>query len=82
MWIFAYGSLIFRPAFPFVERRRAFVRGWMRRFWQGSPDHRGVPDAPGRVVTLLPSEAETCGGCAYRIEASFAEGDPDGARRA
>jgi cation transport regulator ChaC len=68
MWIFAYGSLIFRPSFAFVERRRAFVKGWTRRFWQGSPDHRGIPEAPGRVVTLVPSSAEACGGCAYRID--------------
>ncbi|HVJ89088.1 MAG TPA: gamma-glutamylcyclotransferase [Labilithrix sp.] len=68
MWIFAYGSLIFRPSFEYIERRRAYVRGWARRFWQGSPDHRGVPEAPGRVVTLVPSDGETCGGCAYRID--------------
>src|SRR5581483_11846825 len=66
MWIFAYGSLIFRPDFPWIERRRAFVRGWARRFWQGSPDHRGVPEAPGRVVTLVARDG-FCGGCAYRI---------------
>ncbi|MBX3212619.1 MAG: gamma-glutamylcyclotransferase [Labilithrix sp.] len=73
MWIFAYGSLIFRPSFRFVERRRAFVRGWARRFWQGSPDHRGVPGAPGRVVTLVPSVDEPCGGCAYRVDAAEAD---------
>ncbi|HEX4512687.1 MAG TPA: gamma-glutamylcyclotransferase [Polyangiaceae bacterium] len=71
MWLFAYGSLIFRPDFPWVERRRAFIHGWARRFWQGSPDHRGVPEAPGRVVTLVAADG-FCGGCAYRI-------DPNGA---
>jgi glutathione-specific gamma-glutamylcyclotransferase len=68
MWIFAYGSLIFRPSFAFLERRPAWVRGYARRFWQGSPDHRGTPESPGRVVTLVPAEAESCGGCAYRID--------------
>ena len=72
MWIFAYGSLIFRPDFPWVERRRAYVRGWERRFWQGSPDHRGVPEAPGRVVTLV-AGAGPCGGCAYRIDPGGAD---------
>lgn len=67
MWIFAYGSLTFRPGFAWEERRRAFVRGWARRLWQGSPDHRGVPEAPGRVVTLVEEPASVCGGCAYRI---------------
>lgn len=68
MYIFAYGSLIFRPGFPYLERRRAFVRGFQRRFWQGSPDHRGVPHLPGRVATLIPTDnASPCGGCAYRV---------------
>jgi len=73
MWIFGYGSLIYRPGFEFVERRRAFVKGWSRRFWQGSPDHRGVPEAPGRVVTLLPDAHAATGGCAYRIDPASAE---------
>jgi len=73
MWIFAYGSLIFRPDFPWLERRRAFVTGWARRFWQGSPDHRGVPEAPGRVVTLVEQSGVACGGCAYRIAPDEAE---------
>lgn len=73
MWIFAYGSLIFRPSFAYLERRRAFLPGWARRFWQGSPDHRGVPGAPGRVVTLVAAPGEACGGCAYRIDPVSAE---------
>jgi glutathione-specific gamma-glutamylcyclotransferase len=73
MWIFAYGSIIFRPSFPFIDRRRAFVADFARRFWQGSPDHRGVPEAPGRVVTLVPMRGEMCGGAAYRISPENAE---------
>jgi len=73
VWIFAYGSLIFRPSFPYLERRRAFLPDWTRRFWQGSPDHRGVPEAPGRVVTLVPAAGEACGGCAYRIDPAEAD---------
>jgi glutathione-specific gamma-glutamylcyclotransferase len=73
MWIFAYGSILFRPDFRFLERRRAFVRGYARRFWQGSPDHRGVPHAPGRVVTLVEMASETCGGAAYRVDADEAD---------
>lgn len=67
VWIFGYGSLIWRPAFPHVARRPARIEGWSRRFWQGSTDHRGIPGAPGRVVTLVRDSAALCAGVAYRI---------------
>ncbi len=72
-WLFGYGSLIFRPAIPFVERRPARVRGWTRRFWQWSTDHRGTPWKPGRVVTLVPALEDRCWGMAYRLEEGEAE---------
>ncbi|MDY7233270.1 gamma-glutamylcyclotransferase [Hyalangium rubrum] len=73
MWIFGYGSLIFRPSFPFEERREAWLRDWARRFWQGSTDHRGTPEAPGRVVTLVPEPGARCWGVAYRIASERVE---------
>ncbi len=66
-WLFGYGSLIFRADFPYLERRAAAIRGWERRFWQGSHDHRGTPDSPGRVVTLIRVPGAVCAGVAYRI---------------
>ncbi len=68
-WIFGYGSLIWRPAFAYETSRKAALRGWRRRFWQGSPDHRGVPEAPGRVVTLVPDAQAVCWGMAFRVAA-------------
>jgi cation transport regulator ChaC len=70
VWVFGYGSLVWRPDFPFAERRRAFIDGWARRFWQGSTDHRGVPGAPGRVVTLVPAPGAACHGMGYHIAAA------------
>jgi cation transport regulator ChaC len=67
LWIFGYGSLVWRPAFPHAERRPGYLRGWARRFWQSSPDHRGTPEAPGRVVTLVADPDATCWGVAYRV---------------
>ncbi|MFV8749036.1 gamma-glutamylcyclotransferase [Nannocystaceae bacterium ST9] len=74
LWIFGYGSLVWRPAFAHVERLPGFVRGYRRRFWQGSTDHRGVPEAPGRVVTLVPAsddESEDVWGTVYRVAPGF-----------
>jgi cation transport protein ChaC len=67
-WVFGYGSLIWRPDFPHSQRIPARLAGYARRFWQGSPDHRGYPDRPGRVVTLTPMAGEECPGVIFGIE--------------
>jgi cation transport regulator ChaC len=67
VWLFGYGSLIFKADFPFIERRPASIAGWTRRFWQGSHDHRGTESAPGRVATLVAAPDAVCAGMAYLV---------------
>ncbi len=66
--MFGYGSLIWRPDFPYLEHQIASINGFARRFWQNSHDHRGTPDAPGRVVTLVYEPDSVCLGMAYRLD--------------
>ncbi|KAF8571776.1 hypothetical protein P879_05713 [Paragonimus westermani] len=68
--IFGYGSLIWRPNFSYAKRSVGYIKGYKRRFYQGSIVHRGTPSRPGRVATLLPSahEESRVWGCAYEIK--------------
>lgn len=67
VWLFAYGSLIYKVDFPFIERCPASIRHRARRFWQGSHDHRGTKEAPGRVVTLIQQPGAVCVGMAFLV---------------
>lgn len=67
VWLFGYGSLIYKVDFPALEHRCARLHGWARRLWQGSHDHRGTCAHPGRVATLIEAPDAVCVGVAYRI---------------
>ncbi|MDN5924305.1 MAG: gamma-glutamylcyclotransferase, partial [Xanthomonadales bacterium] len=73
VWLFGYGSLIYKADFAWLERRPARIHGWSRRFWQGSHDHRGTTEHPGRVLTLIPQAGAVCDGMAYRVAPSTFE---------
>ena len=64
-WVFAYGSLLWNPIFPFAELRRASVHGLHRRFCLWSLASRGKPDAPGLVLGL--DRGGSCRGVVYRL---------------
>uniref|UniRef100_A0ACD5UBU0 Uncharacterized protein n=1 Tax=Avena sativa TaxID=4498 RepID=A0ACD5UBU0_AVESA len=67
MWVFGYGSLVWNPGFAYDARLVGFVRDYRRVFYQGSTDHRGTPEFPGRTVTLEHQPGSTCWGVAYKI---------------
>ena len=68
LWIFGYGSLMWRPGFAFEEARPARVVGLHRGFYVYSLHHRGLPDRPGLVLGL--DQGGVCDGMAYRVRAA------------
>ena len=67
VYIFGYGSLCWRPDFPFLTSQPAYISGYHRRFYQGSPDHRGTEQSPGRVVTLVQQREGVVYGVVYLV---------------
>ncbi|MEP6565602.1 MAG: gamma-glutamylcyclotransferase [Mesorhizobium sp.] len=65
LWVFAYGSLIWKPAFESVERQRATAFGWHRSFCLDIRRWRGSSEQPGLMMAL--EKGGRCDGVIYRL---------------
>jgi glutathione-specific gamma-glutamylcyclotransferase len=71
LWVFGYGSLMWRPGFVYVRRCKALLRGWRRRLCVFSHIYRGTPERPGLVLGL--DRGGACPGVAFEVEAALRE---------
>ena len=69
LWVFGYGSLMWRPGFCYAERRRATLNSWHRSLCIYSHVYRGTPEQPGLVLGL--DHGGECHGAAFRVEGAF-----------
>jgi cation transport protein ChaC len=68
LWVFGYGSLIWKPEFEFEAREPAHIHGYHRRLCLRSVLYRGTHESPGIVAGL--DRGGSCLGMAYRIGAA------------
>jgi cation transport protein ChaC len=68
LWVFAYGSLMWRPGFATPETMAARLQGWHRALCIYSEHYRGTPAKPGLILGLLPGGS--CRGIAHRLPAN------------
>ena len=71
MWVFGYGSLMWRPGFVYARRCKALLRGWRRALCIYSHVYRGSPERPGLVLGL--DRGGACPGVAFHVEAALRE---------
>ncbi|WP_027168968.1 gamma-glutamylcyclotransferase [Mesorhizobium sp. WSM3224] len=65
LWLFGYGSLIWKPEIEHVEERVAVARGWHRSFCMKMTRWRGTKERPGLMMAL--DRGGQCKGVAFRL---------------
>jgi glutathione-specific gamma-glutamylcyclotransferase len=71
LWVFGYGSLMWRPGFAYDFRCKAMLRGWRRSLCVYSHVYRGTPERPGLVLGL--DRGGACHGVAFRVDVALRE---------
>jgi glutathione-specific gamma-glutamylcyclotransferase len=71
LWVFGYGSLMWRPGFAYARRYKALLRGWRRSLCVFSHVYRGSPEQPGLVLGL--DRGGACPGVAFEVDAALRE---------
>jgi cation transport protein ChaC len=71
LWVFAYGSLMWRPGFAYARRCKALLRGWRRSLCVFSHVYRGSPERPGLVLGL--DRGGACPGVAFEVDPALSE---------
>jgi len=72
VWIFGYGSLIWKPEFQFCEAVQAVLDGFTRQFCMYSINLRGTREDPGLVLALRRQSGKICRGIAFRVSSKRA----------
>lgn len=70
LWIFGYGSLVWKPDFKYKRSAVGFIKGYKRRFWHGDNFHRGSDESVRRCLFVILPICDTASRCACELPAS------------